>query len=187
MISSPIPSPPAPDSPFAAGGRPDGERVLALERQARRAGSGIGVDQVVGAWELRHLWSKGPAAPQDSQAALLRLLGASLTVTPGAPLQLCNSVRLGALELRFQGSGRLLGRRPLLQFGFEQLELWLGSRRLLQRPLPPSDPRKQPFFALIATGSDGQGRWLLARGRGGGLACWRCGSADAGEQLAAQG
>jgi hypothetical protein len=95
-------------------------------------------------------------------------------------------VRIGGLELRFRGWGRLAGRRPLLQFGFDQLELRLGGRRLLRRPLPPVDPRRQPFFALIASGTDDPGRWLLARGRGGGLACWRCPSADAGQQLAAE-
>jgi hypothetical protein len=179
-------SPPQPASPFSAGGDPDGRRVLELERRARRSGSGIGAAQVVGPWQLRHLWSRERAASQEPQAALLRLLQASLTISPGEPLQLANSVRIGSLELRFRGWGRLVGRRPLLRFGFDQLELWLGGRRLLQRPLPPADPRRQPFFALIASGEDSQGRWLLARGRGGGLACWRCPSADAGEQLAAE-
>ena len=167
-------------------GPPDGQRVLELERQARRNGTGIAPEQLIGPWQLRHLWSREQAAPQAPQAALLRLFGASLTISPGEPLQLCNSVRLGPLELHFRGWGRLVGRRPLLQFGFEQLELQLGGRPLLLRPLPPADPRRQPFFALIATGADGQGRWLLARGRGGGLACWRCPSADAGQQLAAE-
>jgi hypothetical protein len=175
----------------------DGQHLLELERLARRDGSGIDAAAVVGPWKLDQLWSRQQATPQSQQAALLRLLGASLTIsasvpkpsasTPEAPLQLVNSVRLGALELRFCGWGRLVGRRPLLQFGFEQLELRLGPRLLLQRPLPPAEPRKQPFFALIATGSDSQSRWLLARGRGGGLACWRCPLADAGQQLAAEG
>lgn len=175
----------------------NGQRVLELEALARREGSGIGAAQVVGPWELRQLWSREQAAPQPPQAALLRLLGARLSISrstanpssasPGQPLQLVNSVRAGALELRFCGGGRLVGRRPLLQFGFERLELRLGSRLLLQRPLPPTEPRRQPFFALIATGSDDQGRWLLARGRGGGLACWRCPLTDPGQQLAAEG
>jgi hypothetical protein len=167
----------------------DGQRVLELEQQARREGSGIDAAQVAGPWELQQLWSREQATAQAPQAALLRLLGASLTISPAgpdAPLRLMNSVRVGGLELRFCGWGRLVGRRPLLQFGFEQLELRLGPRLLLQRPLPPTELRKQPFFALIATGSDSQGRWLLARGRGGGLACWRCPLADAGQQLAAQ-
>lgn len=174
----------------------DGQQVLELERLARRDGSGISPEQVVGPWELHQLWSREQATPQAPSAALLRLLRASLTISPSspspsspnpeAPLQLANSVRFGSLELRFCGWGRLAGRRPLLQFGFEQLELRLGPRLLLQRSLPAGEPSRQPFFALIACGSDGQGRWLLARGRGGGLACWRCPSADAGEQLAAQ-
>jgi hypothetical protein len=170
----------------------EGRRVLELEALARRAGSGIDAAQLAGPWELRQLWSREQATPQPPQAALLRLLGARLSISPstgspGQPLQLVNSVRAGALELRFCGEGRLVGRRPLLQFGFERLELRLGPRLLLQRPLPPAEPRRQPFFALIATGSDDQGRWLLARGRGGGLACWRCPLTDPRQQLAAEG
>lgn len=189
-MSSATPSPERLSQP--AGPPGDGTWVLELERRARRQGSGIGPAQVSGPWELRHLWGRERATPQETPAALLRLLGARLTISPGegerpgAPLRLANSVRIGALELRFLGWGRLVGRRPLLQFGFEELELRLGPRLLLRRPVPPGDPRRQPFFALIAAGSDGRGRWLLARGRGGGLACWRCPSADAGQQLTAQ-
>jgi hypothetical protein len=78
-------------------------------------------------------------------------------------------VQLGALELCFHGSGWLQGRRPLLLFSFERLELRLGEWILLSRALPPVPPRRQPFFALIGRG-DG---WLAARGRGGGLALWQ--------------
>jgi hypothetical protein len=83
---------------------------------------------------------------------------------------LCNAVNLGALELRFEGPGRLQGSRPLLLFSFERVELRLGDRLLLQRPLPVPAPRRMPFFALIHRDPAG---WLAARGRGGGLALWR--------------
>jgi hypothetical protein len=79
-------------------------------------------------------------------------------------------VNLGPLELRFRGTGRLVGRRPLLQFSFQELQLSLGGLVLLRRTLPELPPQRLPFFALIARDPSG---WLAARGRGGGLALWR--------------
>jgi hypothetical protein len=86
-------------------------------------------------------------------------------------LKLTNAVKLGPLELRFQGPGWLEGRRPLLRFQFDRLEIRAGQWLLLQRSLPAPDPRRGAFFALIASGAEG--RWLAARGRSGGLAVWR--------------
>ena len=56
-----------------------------------------------------------------------------------------------------------------------------GDVALIQRVLPKPAETKLPFFALIASGStrgsssgtNGEERWLAARGRGGGLALWR--------------
>jgi len=90
---------------------------------------------------------------------------------PHPGLKLTNAVQLGPLELRFQGPGWLEGRRPLLRFQFDQLEIRAGQRLLLQRSLAAPDPRRGAFFALIASGAEG--RWLAARGRSGGLAVWR--------------
>jgi len=84
-------------------------------------------------------------------------------------LALSNAVNLGPLELRFRGAGQLVGRRPLLQFSFQQLQVSLGGRLLIQRELSAPAARRLPFFALIARDPSG---WLAARGRGGGLAVW---------------
>ncbi|MCX5955534.1 MAG: hypothetical protein NTW51_03800 [Cyanobacteria bacterium] len=90
---------------------------------------------------------------------------------PHPGLKLTNAVKLGPLELRFQGPGWLEGRRPLLRFQFDRLEIRAGQWLLLQRSLPAPDSRRGAFFALIASGAEG--RWLAARGRSGGLAVWR--------------
>lgn len=149
-------------------------QLLELEQRSRRQGSGVGAAELVGDWELRDLWTR-EARPQPRQAALLRLVAAQLAIVQEpAGLVLRNSVSLGRLSLCFVGTGHLQGRRPLLRFSFQQLELQLGERLLWQRPLPEMPAQRQPFFALIGCGRDDQGRWLLARGRGGGLARWRC-------------
>lgn len=106
-----------------------------------------------------------PAGAAEAEAADAEVAD----ITPPC-LAVSNAVRIGALELRFCGRGRLEGRRPLLSFAFTELRLSLGGRLLLQRHLPAPSPRRMPFFALIARDPSG---WLAARGRGGGLALWR--------------
>jgi hypothetical protein len=114
-------------------------------------------------------------------AALLSSLGACLEIGERGSdgrFGLRNGLALGLWRLDFHGSAWLVGRRPLLVFGFDRLTFRFGRTLLLQRCLPqlastaPSleRSRQQPFFALIACDRD-QG-WLAARGRGGGLALW---------------
>ena len=161
-------------------GIPSGEQALALERLSRSQGSGIIAKQLFGHWRLQLLWSKGRAQPNPATAALLRGLQASLSIaTRDAPsletgeLTVVNSVQIGALQLRFSGSGNLRGRRPLLEFWFDQLELRLGRQRLWRQAISRQpEPRRRPFFALISRSGAAKNGWLLARGRGGGLALW---------------
>ncbi|MEB3169527.1 MAG: hypothetical protein ACKN89_17270 [Cyanobium sp.] len=153
-------------------GLPSGAELLCRERRARHGGTGLTAEALEGCWLLDQLWPKRAERPAPLSAALLRGLGARLEIhgTDAGDLRLSNAVRLGPLELRFHGPGRLVGARPLLQFQFETLLLSLADRPLLRRSLPPAAPGRVPFFALIAR--DPQG-WLAARGRGGGLALWR--------------
>jgi len=150
---------------------PTAEQLLALEVRVRHGGSGLGLHNLVGRWRLEQVWPKGSTRASALSAALLRGLRARLELEAGTDggLLISNAVNLGALELRFCGTARLLGARPLLQFRFEQLQLSLVGRVLLRRSLPAPLPRKEPFFALIARDPSG---WLAARGRGGGLAVW---------------
>lgn len=167
---------------------PSGVELLERERQARRQGSGLTAGTLLGEWRLAQVWPKGRTQVAAFSSASLRALQARLTLTavPGADcgtgaLELTNQVRLGALELRFRGPARLQGRRPLLLFWFEQLELRWGARLLLRRALAEPPAGRMPFFALIAaagTGAPGAGDWLAARGRGGGLALWTRPGAD---------
>jgi hypothetical protein len=169
---------------------PDSAELLKLERGSRRQGTGLVAADLIGIWRLQRVWPRQGGEPSGPSSALLRGLGARLEInatgvpsadldTPwpgpsnasgsGDRLGLVNAVSLGPLELRFEGRARLAGPRPLLWFGFDQLQLRFGSQVLLQRPLPPAAAQRQPFFALIGKGPG----WLAARGRGGGLALWQ--------------
>ena len=145
--------------------------LLQLEQQARRSGSGVEADALQGCWQLQLVWPKGQQRASAFSGWLLRGLSARLEIgVDPEGLLLSNAVNLGAVELRFRGRGRLEGKRPLLLFSFEQLQLSLGGWRLVERSLPAPAPQLMPFFALIHRDPSG---WLAARGRGGGLALWR--------------
>jgi hypothetical protein len=153
---------------------PTGHRLLELERSSRQQGSGIDGASICATWWLDQLWGRRQARSMGRSAALMRTLQACLEIGMEAErLVLRNSVTVGALSLCFFGHGQLQGRRPLLQFSFDRLQVRWGERILLERSLPQPEVRKLPFFALIALERQGEGGWLAARGRGGGLALWR--------------
>ena len=166
-------------------GLPNGPDLLAAEKISRQEGSGLTPEALGAEWRLDQLWGKQRTAPpMAGAAAVLRSLKATLSIRPGTgptSLRLLNSVQLGPLKLHFEGPGQLSGRRPVLVFWFEKLEVRLGAWLLIQRALPKPAEAKLPFFALIASrstrgsssGTHGEERWLAARGRGGGLALWR--------------
>ncbi|MFN5163258.1 MAG: hypothetical protein ACK5IA_15520 [Cyanobacteriota bacterium] len=169
---------PPPEPPL-----PDAEVLLQLERRSRNQGSGLNQADLIGEWRLDQVWGKGKREPTAFSSALLRGLGARLEIAPAAGqavdaggLRLRNSVRLAGLTLCFEGQGELRGKRPLLMFWFEQVELRSGTFTLFRRNLSRPSPSRLPFFALIAAdrGPGGE-RWLAARGRGGGLARWTIG------------
>jgi hypothetical protein len=171
---------------------PGGEALRDAEAHARAEGTGLEAADLTGLWCFHQVWPRDGGAPQAAASGLLRALQGSLEIGPAMAvgamgeagvLPLRNRVRIGLLELVFEGEGELVGRRPLLRFWFHRWQLRLGDRVLLERLLVRPAPRALPFFALIARGSDGGGgAWLAARGRGGGLALWRlaaaAGSAD---------
>ncbi|MEY3735886.1 MAG: hypothetical protein RLZZ624_945 [Cyanobacteriota bacterium] len=175
--------------------RPDGAALRALELEARQRGTGLGGSgaasaphPLTGTWLLAQLWSARGAQPIPLTAALLRSFGACLQLgecQADGRFPLRNRVSLAALRLEFSGFGLLVGKRPLLVFGFDTLALHWGERLLWQRQLPAEleasslqRSRRQPFFALIAL--DREEGWLAARGRGGGLALWTLQAASQG-------
>ena len=144
---------------------------LARERQSRREGSGIQIEQLPGCWMLQQTWSRNGEAPAPGTATLLRWLQASLILSRcERGLRIVNQVSLAGFRLRFSGHAQLKGSRPLLMFSFSSLELSWSRQVLLQRSLPSPEPQRLPFFALIEL-NEQQGT-LTARGRGGGLAQW---------------
>ena len=155
---------------------PSVNELLALEKLARKDGSGIDFKDLIGLWKFVLVWKKEKETSDFIASSLLRLFSASLEFKQNSlkkdllQFDIVNSIQFGELEIRFIGSGELNGTQPLLPFFFQCIELNLGKRVLLSRQLKAPEKKLRPFFALIAMES--QGKWLSARGRGGGLALW---------------
>ncbi len=155
---------------------PSIEELLRLEGLAQKSGSGIEFDSLIGIWRFLYVWQQETDDENTLASSLLRLFSANLELRSNQEDQECvkfdiiNSIQFGALQIRFVGLGDLTGRRPLLLFYFERIELKLGGRLLLSRTLDIPDEKQRPFFSLI--GMESTGRWLAARGKGGGLALW---------------
>ena len=55
--------------------------LLDLEREARRAGSGLNVSDLLGHWQLQTVWPKGRTEANALSGWLLRSLGACLEIS----------------------------------------------------------------------------------------------------------
>jgi hypothetical protein len=99
--------------------------------------------------------------------------------------EIINSAELGFFKLEFSGFIKYLGKKNILAFDFEQIQLCLFNRTIYQgkikgkttlnqdfsnQALPAAGEAiaKLPFFAFFVVTDD----FIAARGRGGGLALW---------------
>ena len=151
---------------------PPHQKLLELEKISRKDGSGIESESLIGLWKFVSVWKKGEEKEDPIASSLLRIFSASLEITKDQSNQfgISNYINFGLLSIRFSGAGNLKGKQPLLPFFFEYIELKAASSILLSQSLKIPEESKMPFFGLIAMGKDG--KWLSARGRGGGLALW---------------
>jgi hypothetical protein len=147
------------------------EQILKLEANARKNGTGIKQSDLIGRWFLDQVWSKANVNPSILSAYLLKAFSARLELfSDGNQFLIYNIVSFGSFELKFSGAAFLQGKRPLLVFSFNALVISVGKLTLFKRSLIEPNACNKPFFALISCDRSG---FLVARGRGGGLAQWR--------------
>ena len=151
---------------------PGNQKLAELEKVARRDGSGIEFDALIGIWKFFSVWKQKNDNEDLISSSLLRLFDASLEIKKYESNQflIINSIQFGLLSIRFNGVGKLKGKQPLLPFYFDTIELKVGLSVLFNRSLEKPEEKNMPFFALISI--EKNGKWLSARGRGGGLALW---------------
>ena len=155
---------------------PSLNELLELEKLAKKAGSGIHYNSLIGKWMFISVWKKESDKEDNLASSLLRLFQATLELKEDLTQEnierydITNSIQFGSLLIRFIGSGELKGSQPLLPFYFKTIELKLGSTVLLSRSIQIPDIKNRPFFGLISI--EENRKWLAARGKGGGLALW---------------
>ena len=155
---------------------PSLDKLKELEKSARVEGSGIEFDSLIGLWKFNSVWKQGSDKEDSISSTLLQVLSASLELKKDTQnpeeekFSIANAIQFGLLTLRFSGYANLERKQPLLPFTFDCIQVKLASLTILKRSLPTPDQKKRPFFALIAI--DSNGKWLSARGKGGGLALW---------------
>tara|TARA_B100000965_G_C19598146_1_gene761198 strand:+ start:1974 stop:2477 length:504 start_codon:yes stop_codon:yes gene_type:complete len=156
---------------------PSLEELIELEKSARVDGSGIEFSSLLGLWRFDKVWKQGSDKEDSISSTLLQVLSASLELRKdtqpleGERFTIVNSIQFGLLSLKFSGIANLERKQPLLPFSFDCIQIKLASITIINRSLPTTEQKKRPFFALIAM--DEKGRWLSARGKGGGLALWK--------------
>ena len=104
---------------------PSLKKLLELEVLARKDGSGIEYDSLIGIWKFVSVWKQGTDEQDSISSSLLRLFSASLELRKYQTnnelhrFDVSNSIQFGVLKIRFFGSGELEGPQPLLLFYFE--------------------------------------------------------------------
>ena len=155
---------------------PNKEKLLELEKLATSQGSGIEFDSLVGNWKFMSVWKKGTDKEDSIFSSLLKVFSAnlelkkSLSIDQQLNFSITASIQFGIVSIEFSGNGYLKGHQPCLPFFLNLIELKSGSSILLSKSLKEPLEKEKSFFALIASGKNGE--WLSARGQRGALILW---------------
>jgi len=153
---------------------PDYTKIKQMEKLSQKDGCGLGYEELLGLWKLKHLWKKNSDEIDNISSTFLQVFSASLELTKkdekSLKFEIKNSVKFGLFELIFLGIASLKGSRPLLTFYFKTFKINIGNYSLIKKSLKKPVDKQMPFFSLIGISDDQN--WMCARGRGGGLAIW---------------
>ncbi len=155
---------------------PNKQELIRLEKTARLEGSGIDFKSLIGLWKFKSVWNRASDIEDSISSKFLQVLSASLELRKANKTQddeqfaIANSIQIGLLSIRFTGLASLERKQPLLPFYFDCIQIDLGTIVVFKKSLPIPEKENRPFFSLIAMDNDG--KWLSARGKGGGLALW---------------
>ena len=155
---------------------PDKKKLIELEKFAKKQGSGIEFDSIIGIWKFISIWKKDIDEEDPFFSSLLRVFSAKiefkkdLLTENSTEFSVIASIQFGLFSIVFSGTGYLKGKQPLVPFCLNLIELKSGSNVLLSRPLKEPEEKDNSFFSMIAL--EENGAWLSARGQGGALVIW---------------
>jgi len=154
---------------------PDINEIKILEKNSHKNGSGIVYEELLGIWKFKYVWGKELDEIKNIPSSILQVLSAKLELKcknkeDQINFEIKNSINFGLLSIIFKGNAKLKGVRPLLIFYFEELVINISNFPIFNKKLKKPEDKKIPFFSLVAISTTD--KWLVARGRGGGLAIW---------------
>ena len=155
---------------------PSLSEIVNLEKIAKKEGSGISSEELMGIWKFQYVYKKSSGEFDNLSSTLLQVLSATLKLTKKNSenydnnFEIQNSIKFGLIYIIFSGFANLKGKRPLLPFFFNNLKIKIGNFSLIDKQLKKPETNKMPFFALISLNKIDN--WMCARGKGGGLAIW---------------
>ncbi|AIQ97350.1 hypothetical protein [Prochlorococcus sp. MIT 0801] len=155
---------------------PDKEKLIELEKFAKKQGSGIECDSIIGIWKFISIWKKDIDEEDPVFSSLLRVFYAKiefkrdLLTENSTEFSVIASIQFGIFSIVFSGTGYLKGKQPLVAFCLNLIELKSGSNILLKRSLKEPKEKEKSFFALIALEENDE--LLSARGQGGEVVLW---------------
>ncbi len=155
---------------------PNKNNLLELEKLAKKQGSGIEFDSLIGVWKFISVWKKEIDEEDSLFSSLLQVFSAKLEFkkdrSTDNPLEfeIITSIKFGIFTIQFSGSCYLRGKQPILPFFFNLIELKSGSNILLRKSLMKPLDIDRSFFELISL--EENSKWFSARGQGGALVLW---------------
>ena len=155
---------------------PDKEKLIELEKLAKKQGSGIEFDSIIGIWKFISIWKKNIDEEDPIFSSLLRIFSAkivfkkNLLTENSTEFSVIASIQFGLFNISFSGTGYLKGKQPLVPFCLNLIELKSGSNILLRRSLKEPEEKEKSFFAMIALEENDE--LLSARGQGGEVVIW---------------
>ena len=139
---------------------PNFDEIKNLEKIANKDGSGIQFEDLLGYWKFQYVYKKGDTSIDNLSSSILQVLSASLKLSKSKgqndtpTFDIRNSIKFGVFSIDFTGKAYLKGTRPLLPFYFERLLIRFLNIPLINTSLKNIDPKKRPFFSLIALGKE---------------------------------
>lgn len=163
--------------------------LLQAEKAAKQQRLLYPLESLLGAWQLcftapRQAHLKGGMALGKGfylpQIAPAQISFTQLSTSERSPsqLEIGNQIQFGSLLFKLTGPAQYLGKKNLLAFDFNQMQLLLFGRtvhsggfrggKATAKDFYNQSIAKLPFFAFFLVTDD----FIAARGRGGGLALW---------------
>ncbi|MGL5880457.1 MAG: hypothetical protein ACRC2V_22150 [Xenococcaceae cyanobacterium] len=155
--------------------------LLQAERAAKQQRLVYPLESLLGDWRLYFTAPRNAklqnGVAQGNGFYIPQIAPAQISFHAKERLEISNQIQFGSLLFKLTGPARYLGKKNLLAFDLTKMQLRLFNRTVYQGKFNSGKRSgnfeeqpigKLPFFAFFLINED----YIVARGRGGGLAIW---------------